>query len=277
MKRAIALLLAAVMLLGIGSALAEGWTCAVCGRAGNDSRFCPDCGSPKPDEQNQVIWGYENRGNDESSYTVVENNIQAGEYVYFGHYEQDDNLANGVEPIRWLVLQADGDRLFLLSEKGLAMHRFNGHSNGETWAGCELRKWLNGTFLREAFQSYEEGAIVTTYVDDSLSQSNSAWNSANRFSGVSQDKVFLLSYQEMSSLVDKTDRFCEPCATLLRQGVYTENHNGHKCCWYWLRTSAYRNNAGVVNAAGEFDTCYLHHEYGVVRPALWVDASAVTK
>ena len=28
---------------------AEGWTCPLCGKAGNTSRFCPECGGKRPD------------------------------------------------------------------------------------------------------------------------------------------------------------------------------------------------------------------------------------
>ena len=125
--------------------------------------------------------------------------------------------------------------------------------------------------------SDERDAIQITDVEDDRNHTNPEWNSVNRFGGTTEDQIFLLSYQEMRSLVDSQDRLCEPSAATSRKGIYTENHNGHKCCWYWLRTSAYRNNVVVVAANGSFDTCYLHHEYGVVRPALWVDASAVTQ
>ena len=280
MKRITALLLAVVMLLGIGSAIADGWTCPNCGRTGNDSRFCPDCGTVKPEETEQTWTSSLNNMTDlKSEYSdyTVEPEVEVGEYVYFGHYEQDGDAGNGAEPIRWLVVDEDDGMLLLLSEKGLDRQRFNGRSNGEVWAGSELRKWLNGTFLRAAFDSDELDAIQITDVEDDRDHTNPEWNSANRFGGTTEDQIFLLSYQEMRSLVDSQDRFCEPSAATSRKGIYTENHNGHKCCWYWLRTSAYRNNVVVVAANGSFDTCYLHHEYGVVRPALWVDASAVTK
>lgn len=270
MKRIIAFLLLAVLLLMVNSALAEIWTCPNCGKIGNDSNFCPDCGTPRPVEEveeaiPETTWG-----------RFVVSDYEVGDIVCFGHYEQDGSEADGPEPIRWLVIGAEDGKLFLLSEKGLDMKRFNGSSNGEVWAGSLMRKWLNDTFLNTAFDVGEQDAIRWTEVDDGAAHANAAWNTADRVGGITEDKIFLLSYLEMSTLVSEQDRLCEPSEAIMRKGAYTETHNGHKCCWYWLRTSAYRNNAIVVTAEGGFETCYLHHDYGVVRPALWVYEDAVT-
>ncbi len=200
----------------------------------------------------------------------------AGDYVYFGTYDQDGNKGNGGERIRWLVLRVEGDKLFLLSEMGLARHRFHDRSNGTMWAGSELRGWLNGEFLNAAFSGAEQASIMTTRVEDTVEHNYAQWTTANRYGDVTFDKVFLLSYAEARSLLSQDQRFCEPSRSTVNSNVYIESHNGKKTTWYWLRTSAYRNNAGVVAANGAFDTSYIHHPYGVVRPALWVDAAAVS-
>ena len=262
MKRLIALLLALLIVTGVSSGIAEGWECPNCGKDGITSQFCPDCGTKKPSTPTIVL---------STDYNV-------GDNVYFGTYEQDNNDNNGTEKIRWIVIAVDGDKLFLLSKKGLDRHRFNDRSNGEVWSGSELRNWLNSSFLSDAFTYKEAEAIQTTSVVDDKTQTNPKWNNSNRFSGTTKDKIFLLSYQEMLDLVSKQDRLCEPTIYLRhKKEVFVEQHGGHPCCWYWLRTSAYRNNAGVVDVDGDFETCYISHEYGVVRPALWVEASAVTK
>ena len=280
MKRLTALLLVAVMLLGIGSALADTWTCPSCGRTGNDGNFCPDCGTAKPDEPAgepavEPVATEPPAPAAEPEPKAPETNFKVGDYVYFGRYEQDNSEKNGPEDIRWLVIAVEDGKLFLLSEKGLVKHRFNNKSDGSTWGDCELRGWLNGEFLLDAFTASERDAIQLTEVQDTEEEGNPAWDKAYRFSGVTEDKVFLLSYREMNTLVSKKDRLCEPSKLVLSRRVYKEQHDGHTCCWYWLRTSAFKNNAGVVAANGNFETCYIHHEYGVVRPAIWVDATAV--
>ena len=52
MKRLTAMLIAVVMILGISSALAAGWTCPNCGQKGNSGAFCPSCGAAKPGSTN---------------------------------------------------------------------------------------------------------------------------------------------------------------------------------------------------------------------------------
>jgi len=264
MKRLIALLLAVAMVLGLSTALADEdtWDCPNCGKQGNKGLFCPECGGKKPEEP--VV-----------TEAPAGTDIKPGDYVYLGQYEQDNNT-NSTEKIEWLVIDVKDGKLFLLSKLGIARHRFNNKSDGKCWGDCELRGWLNSDFYNAAFSSAEKDAIQTTQVDDGPDQTNPAWDKAGRYSKT-EDKIFLLSYQEMNTLVSSSDRMCEPSYYVTALGVYTEKHNGHMCCWYWLRTSAFKNNAGVVDANGEYSTCYIHHDYGVVRPACWVDASAVTK
>ncbi len=208
--------------------------------------------------------------------SALADSFKPGDRVYFGHYEQDGNARNGAEKICWIVLKAEGDDLMLLSEKGLDRHRFHKSSDGTSWKGSELREWLNEVFLYAAFDASERDAIILTEVEDTLEHSNPAWNSGKRYGDVCQDMVFLPSYKEMNELVSDNDLYCTPSQYTLDKDVYTERHNGVRTCWYWLRTSAFRNNAAVVSADRQFDTCYIHHDYGVVRPAVCVDASAVT-
>lgn len=43
---------------------------------------------------------------------------KAGDYVFFGAYEQDNNTSNGKEDVEWLVLEVkDGKALVISKEK----------------------------------------------------------------------------------------------------------------------------------------------------------------
>ena len=44
-------------------------------------------------------------------------NVEAGDTIRFGSYEQDNDLENGDEEIDWLVLDREGDIVTLLAEK----------------------------------------------------------------------------------------------------------------------------------------------------------------
>ena len=47
------------------------------------------------------------------------NSYQVGDTVVFGHYEQDNDLSNGKEPIEWIVVTRYGNRYLLISKKVL--------------------------------------------------------------------------------------------------------------------------------------------------------------
>ncbi|MBR2660314.1 MAG: hypothetical protein IKH81_01285 [Clostridia bacterium] len=248
MKRFTALILAILMILSVTSALADSWKCPDCG-ATNDGKFCSNCGAKKPGE----------------------NNYQVGEYVSLGRWEQNGDSSDGAEKIWWVIIDKKGDKLFLLSHKALANLPFNKTSNKAAWGSCSLRKWLNNDFYTSAFNKDERAAIQTTKVQDNKEHTYYEWNTKGRLSGTTEDKVFLLSFLEVRTLLNNKTIWCQPTAVVANKKI--RSAKGY--CAYWLRTSAYKNNAGVVWYDGNFTTAYEHNPYYTVRPALWVEASAV--
>ena len=94
--------------------------------------------------------------------------LAAEDYVTFGHYEQDNDLSNGAEPIEWRMVSAQKEmgKVVLLSRYGLdaqPMHHDWGFFTH--WKGCDLRIWLNGEFYNTAFSPEEQSAIIPLFVD----------------------------------------------------------------------------------------------------------------
>lgn len=292
MKRFFAFLCIAVMLLSCSVALA--WDCESCGATGNNGNFCPGCGKGRPVVLVQETdWhcshcGAQGNtgafcvscGNAKSSpYTVPNNNVEVGEYVFFGRYEQDNNGVNGQEKLEWLVLDVQGDKALLITRYGLSRTKMNGTSNRVAWDETDLRRWCNKTFLNGAFTSSERDAILTTYVEEGIGQCHPE-AAPKRLGKDTEDKVFLLSYAEMVKyLPDPDDRMCAPTDKAKAEGCNVSDRRyldgEYKTCWYWLRSPAYNNNFVVVDWNGALETCYMSHNYGVVRPALWVNVSAL--
>ncbi len=263
MKRILSLLLIAAMLLVTVSALAESWTCPDCGRRGNTGSFCPDCGASKP----------------VSSVPAVINNskIKAGDYVRFGHYEQDNNEINGKESIQWLVLDVKGDYAFLYSRHVLDHGQFNENSAGQTWANSTLRAWLNDTFYYLAFSYDERKYIQDTQCEEGVETCYSQC-APKRTGPNTVDKVFLPSYAEIIKfLPTKNDRMCYPTDYALKRGANKSKkvYSNGRTSWYWLRSPAYANNALVVDWDGTVESAYISHPYGTVRPAIWVDINGL--
>ena len=98
--------------------------------------------------------------------TMNSSSIEQGDVIYFGSYEQDNNLSNGQEPIEWIVIDIESDgTLVLMSKYGLDVKPYNETKANVTWATCSLREWLNGAFYNAVFSTVEKSRILTTYVE----------------------------------------------------------------------------------------------------------------
>lgn len=113
--------------------------------------------------------------------------LAAGDYVTFGHYEQDNDLSNGAKPIEWRVVSAQKEmgKVVLLSRYGLdaqPMHHDWGFFTH--WKDCYLCIWLNDKFYNTAFSPEEQSAIIPLFVD-----SNSGSYCPKEYSGEYTDDL----------------------------------------------------------------------------------------
>ena len=130
-----------------------------------------------------------------------------------------------------------------------------------------MRKWLNGTFISNAFSSDEQNMIQSTTVtaDKNPSYSTSPGNNTT-------DKVFLLSITEVNQYFSSDSaRQCQGTAYCYAQGAYKGSKGN---CWWWLRSpgsdSSYAARVyddGSVRSSGTF----VDYGSDAVRPALWIN------
>lgn len=205
-----------------------------------------------------------------------------GDLVAFGSYEQDDNLNNGREAIRWIVVERDGTQLTLLSSRCIDACQFQSDGGKARWEDSGIRAWLNGDFIDSAFDETQRAALVEAEID----------NPANPVSGVGEgdgtvDRVYLLSMEELERYFP-TDPDAAPdaegnpapnaaaaaCSTpyALGRGAFQQEEN--KNTWWWLRTTgkdlehaAYVYSTGLPAVNGG----RLASTGGGLRPALRVD------
>ena len=197
--------------------------------------------------------------------------LKKGDYFKFGSYYQENSTKK--TPIEWLVLKKSGTKVLLISRYGLDCKQYH-HDRGDiTWENCDLRKWLNGEFLKNAFTSTEQKKIAVT----KLANDNNTENGT--FGGNStEDRVFCLSIAEAGSLFkDNESRKCVPTPYALSKGCWKSSDNvidGRGCCYWWLRSpgscqdfASFVDSDGSLNQYGYFvyDIC------DVVRPALWMN------
>ena len=195
---------------------------------------------------------------------------KAGDYVFFGEYEQDNNTANGKEDIEWLVLEVKDGKALVISKYALDCKQYNTNFTDVTWEACTLRRWLNNDFINAAF-SAEEKAIIPTVTVSSDKNPEYRTNPGN----ATQDQVFLLSITEANKYFSSdSTRQCEPTDFAVANGA---RENGSGNCWWWLRSpGSYQDNAASVSGEGgvyEFGNL-VDGDMDAVRPALWIDLNS---
>lgn len=236
--------------------------------------------------------------------------VTTWDLVYFGKYPQSDSKGINKDPIKWRVLNVNGNDAFLLADIGLDVQRFHNWSNkGEAsadifWSTSCIRSWLNGydgknnelkisytskNFINTAFETEsEKNAILET---DVSATTNPEFKTVT--SPATKDKVFLLSYEEVTnpsygfeSTVAPTDTRKQTYdAFIIGTGGVNEitsvkkKQVGENAFW-WLRTRGmFENMAMLVKGDGsiyEDGNCagYLvDYDEAMIRPAIHLDLS----
>lgn len=210
--------------------------------------------------------------NDGGEENIESDNIfavaEVGDYVYFGSYEQDNDTSNGTEAIEWLVLTKEENRALVVSKYALDCKPYNEIKTSVRWQDSTLRVWLNNEFYNSAFSADERGRILLS--------DNENLGTAVGISGGdnTEDRVFLLSVDELSYFGDAENRACSVTDYAVAHGAIKHESSGN--CMWWLRSigyspmyGSYIKYGGALNTTGsEVDDDYL-----CVRPAMWVSLS----
>lgn len=176
--------------------------------------------------------------------------------IKFGRYPQASKNENAL--IEWLVLKNDGSKALLISKYALDCQQYHTSRIFGTWKTCTLRKWLNGTFISNAFSHEEQAMILSTTTE----------------SADTKDRVFLLSRDEAWEYFSSdSTRQCQGTAYCYAQGAY-KTGNGN--CKWWLRSpgssgyTAYVYDGSLRDYYGEHSCCVDNDDIAV-RPALWIN------
>ena len=188
---------------------------------------------------------------------VLLSKAQVGSYVYYGAYEQDNNASNGKENIEWLVLDVEDNQALIISKYVLDYLPYNEKQEDTMWKTCSLRKWLNGTFLNDAFSTEEQKIILPKQTEENA-----------------KDNVFLLETSETTRFFSSNDmRKCQGTdyykAQYFKEEAKVDNFD--YCSW-WLRSWRMSDRAATVWRSGEVESNSMTgvHLFQGVRPALWI-------
>lgn len=197
---------------------------------------------------------------------------KAGDYVFFGAYEQDNNTANGKEDIEWLVLEVKDGKALVISKYALDCKQFDDKYifNHVTWETCTLRRWLNNDFINAAFSDDEKAMIptVTVSADKNPDYSTNPGNAT-------QDQVFLLSITEVNKYFSSDSaRQCKSTDYAVANGAL-ESDSGN--CDWWLRSPGYDPTyaADVLIDGDVYEIGLIVDIVSIaVRPALWINLNS---
>ena len=212
----------------------------------------------------------------ENQFQIVEDRIAAlstakddsiGKKVNYGNYFQE---GTNPEPIEWIILDIDGERALLLSDKALDFSTYFSMAKAVTWEECTLRRWLNNDFMKAAFTEEEISGILESKIENGVNEGRSdSVDSGNN----TTDFVFLLSYQEANTYfpVDEM-RVCVPTSYAVKKGL-SKDAFGYSS--WWLRSSGETaDEAMMTNKDGSRSSDSVNNGYGI-RPAMWVETNAL--
>ncbi|MBR3277950.1 MAG: hypothetical protein IKG01_03435 [Lachnospiraceae bacterium] len=206
-----------------------------------------------------------------------------------------------ISPIRWRVLDVQGERALLLADRMIDCVPFNAADEDVAWQDCTLRSWLNGYggganragmdfagkgLIDLAFTDREREAILTTLCENA---DNSTYGTDSGED--TRDKLFILSNSEVFESEtagrygfepnrdhdDPARRFTSTLYAKLMGTWWSpvEDYAGNS---FWcMRTSGYTSRSvtyvcdfGYIYSKGALVNCA---DAGVL-PAMWVDLRA---
>lgn len=189
--------------------------------------------------------------------------LAIGDKVYFGQYEQDNNLDNGSEDIVWRILAIEDGRALLLSEYLINADRFEDYNVKYTnWETGKIRTWLNENFIQGAFSPEEQSSIAET-----LCKAGDKYRNEND----TIDKVFLLSLEEVEQYIPLRNDRCALATTYTSHIEYfNEELNGYSS--WWLRSGTDGQYASAVTNEGFISERQVEKKgLAGIRPAIWYD------
>lgn len=220
-------------------------------------------------------------------------------FISFGTYPQ--GWDGEKRSLGWRVLDCKDDELLLLSSLVIDAKGYHNSLTGITWENCDLRKWLNDEFLKQAFSEYEQDTLIQRHRLENPDNEDYRTYWGTWWGGNStEDKVFLLSIQEAQKYFTTGTPKRQERAAATGSGVtdkeYFYRTNGDDAMvfgwptdyakeqgvdlsalpfsWWWLRSPGMNGRNAAYISGFLASICVHGHEVtkaeGGVRPVLWL-------
>ncbi len=226
-------------------------------------------------------------------FRAGQDTVPATEAVRENHYNREADRQWHyfiVTPIRWRVLDIDGDKALLLADRMPDSIPFNDTDEDVCWSTSTLRARLNGYgdyeglgFADRAFTEEEREAIITSSVENLPNQSYGTSSGED-----TEDKIFILSNAQVfeSDIAgrygfDASRDFDDPAKRFTStayakfMGAWWSPVDAYKGNSFWfMRNNGYTSRSvtyicdfGFVYSRGTLVTC----SDAAVLPAMWID------
>ena len=196
-------------------------------------------------------------------------NVSVGDTIFWGKYEQNNNISDGTEPIEWIVLNKSETKILVISKYALDCQPYHNADQAVTWENSSIRNWLNTTFYDSAFPQKSQQTIVSTLIKTDNNGENGTYGGNSTY-----DKIFLLELGEVKHFFATSEKR-EVSITEYARFLSNPNAQLSMSSWWWTRTPGRtQKDAAMISPSGIIDTSgYTATMDFYVRPAMWIDIS----
>ena len=192
-------------------------------------------------------------------------NLQAGDVIKFGEYEQDNNFENGKEAIDWIVLDVQDNQAIVISKFCLDAKRYSEEGFAE-WDKSSLREWLNSEFINLAFEESLRSCIAQSLVQNKINDDGTE--------EAVFDSVFIINRNGFNTYLAKEGDVYATQYALAAKSAYTGQVENDQSVDWWLRDAAdyFMSTSAVYVERGGGDTnSQKIRSVSMVRPAMRID------
>ena len=191
---------------------------------------------------------------------IALDNVNVGDVVQFGYYEQDNDLSNGKDEIEWIVLKINGNRVFVVSKYVLDLQPYiikedNFNSVEFSWDTSYLNKWLNSNFINNAFSSEHKKAVdgltLLTWSEFVEYEDNIMNNGAGSYTQYALKR--LKEYHSKANIK-----------------VVSDNDINYFYYTQFLRKTTFDDDYSVVEWDGDLKDYFYTGQFAGIRPAMWI-------
>lgn len=206
--------------------------------------------------------------------------VNIGDTITFGLYEQNNIEDDGTEPIEWLVLAKEGNKLLVISKYLIDIYPYNSSEISVTWEDCTLRAWLNSTFYEDAFSIDERKIITDTEVFTKGAHQKFYSSLLGGYTltaepmkdCITSDKIFILSVDELELYFDDDNATITKPTTYARLATRGEHNIPDE--WFTrtpgvvVGAQKFMDDNGFSLSGGAMNPLCLG-----VRPCMWIEIS----